>query len=395
MGIKVVGRIGQLVWVAALVGALMAGCGGGGGHHDDGGTTGGETTGTTTGGTTTGGTTTGGETTGGTTLSCADAYTPEKVGSEPDGCKPQAGTVCPVADSTTLIQHTPIACDGVSASEYTVQTSSFTSTYYALTTSNRRYDAIYVGLHYLFADKSAFINIVRLQELAKARKVLVLAPQAPSLTPLVSSSRWPTGTLLDSSQVEPTIEWLTAVVEDARDRYGVDDSVPVYVAGLSNGAVMSYLFGCKNPDVRAVLAVSSDSSTTSLDTSCSASHPLGTVIVHGTNDLVTPYDGVPLLFTMSIPGIHAYFNSLDGCNTADASVSVPQYFDSLGVTISYTPADRCAYRNFLVTVDGGGHNWPGLDKSVNLGTILFGAHTANFDATLQGYDLLKLAAGDD
>lgn len=414
MGNKFAQRIGQLAWVTVLVGALVAGCGGDGSHRNDGDTTGSTTSGDTTGGSTTGGDTTGGDTTGGDTtggdttgggttggsttgadtLSCAEFYTPDKLRSAPASCKPQAGTICRVSDSALLLQREPIACSGVSSTEHTVSTSDFTSSYYALRGSHQQYEAIYVGLHYLLADKGAFLNIVRLQELAKSRRALVLVPQAPSATPLIRTSRWPTGTLLDSFMVDPTIAWLQAVVRDARNRYGVSDSVPVYVAGLSNGAVMAYLYGCRDRSVRAVLAVASDGSESAIENYCTANHPLGSVIVHGTGDLVTPYNGIPLLFTKSIPDIHAYFNSINGCNTAALTVGVPRYIDGIGVTIRYSPANSCARRNFLVTVDGGGHNWPGLEKNVNLGNVLFGAHTANFDATLQGYDLLRLAAGN-
>src|SRR3546814_14796969 len=51
---------------------------------------------------------------------------------------------------------------------------------------------------------------------------------------------------------------------------------------------------------------------------CTTSHPLGSVIVHGTGDLTTPYNGFPLGLSLPIPAIHQTFNTLDGCNGADA-----------------------------------------------------------------------------
>ena len=403
-------RSRDLFIATALTLTLLSACGG---HHhggDDGGTTSGETTGgttgTTTGGETTGGTTggettggtTGGETTGGTATSCDQLYTPELAAQDKTNgttaCKPLAGTICPTGDAN-LLQRTPIACDGVTYEEHTASTSAYTSTYFTLTGTNTKYEAIYLGLHYLLANKGAFTNIVRLQELAKARKVLVVAPQAPSITPLITTSRWPSGSLLDSSTVAPTIAWLQEVISEVRTQYKVDASVPVYVAGLSNGAAMAYLYACTDPQVTAVLVVASEANSTSLTTTCTSAHTLGSVIVHGTSDPETPYDGNVLLARMSIPDIHTHFSEMDGCDATDASTSVPLYNDSLQVTISYTPADKCVYRNFLVTVNGGGHNWPGTDRDFVVSGILYGDHTSNFDATLQGYDLLKQAAGDD
>ncbi|WP_206370636.1 alpha/beta hydrolase family esterase [Solimonas marina] len=423
--------IKRLMWAAGLALLLLvAACGGSGGSDDGGGsstggettggattggdttggdTTGGDTTGgDTTGGDTTGGDTTGGDTTGGDTTggetgtetSCQSGFSPEKAAADvadgTENCAPLAGTICPVDADANLLQRDPIACDGVEYAEYTASTSDYTSTYYAIKASTTTsYDAIYVGLHYLLANKGAFTNIVRFQELAKARHVLVLVPQAPSLTPGVQTSRWPSGTALDKGQVDPTITWLNQVVTDARSNYNIDSSVPIYVSGLSNGATMAYLYGCTYKQVKAVLAVSSEITENSMTGRCTSSHPLGSVIVHGTNDTTTPYNGVALLTTVSIPDIHTHFNSIDGCTATDDNVQMLNYVDDMTVTIDYTPADTCTYRNFLVTIDGGGHNWPGSDRETNVGQLVFGSHTANFDATLEGYDLLRLAAGDE
>src|SRR3546814_5743907 len=88
----------------------------------------------------------------------------------------------------------------------------------------------------------------------------------------------------------------------------------LYVAGLSNGSVIGYLYACTDPNVRAVLAVASDADTKSFTDACTTSHPLGSVIVHGTGDLTTPYNGFPLGLSLPIPAIHQTFNTLDGCN---------------------------------------------------------------------------------
>src|SRR3546814_16374748 len=64
---------------------------------------------------------------------------------------------------------------------------------------------------------------------------------------------------------------------------------------------------------------------------CTTSHPLGSVIVHGTGDLTTPYNGFPLGLSLPIPAIHQTFNTLDGCNGADATLQVPMSVDSIPV----------------------------------------------------------------
>lgn len=354
---------------ATLLIVMLSACGGGSGGGADSGGDGGSTP----------------------LSSCQASFSTEKLAQGQD-CTPVAGAGCPVAANENLLQPQPIPCDGVDVQEYDLTASGLSSNYYALTGGEQDYDAVYLALHYLAIDKGAFANIVRLPELAKGRKVLVIAPQAPKF---LGVSRWPTGTALDQSQVAPTVEWLKAVVADARQRYNVKDSVPLYVAGLSNGSVIGYLYSCMDPDVRAVLAVASDADTASFTAACTTSHTLGSVIVHGTGDLTTPYNGFPGL-SLSIPAIHQTFETLDGCTGADATLQVPMTMDNIPVAIDYTSVGACTSgdRNFLVTITGGGHNWPGQSRGLITTQVLYGNQTANFDATLQGYDLLRLAAGD-
>lgn len=323
--------------------------------------------------------------------SCQASFSPEKL-AEGQDCTPIAGTLCPVDANANLLQSQPIACDGVDVQQYDLDANGLSSNYYALTGGEQDYDAVYLALHYLLIDKGAFANIVRLPELAKGRKVLVIAPQAPKV---LGASRWPTGSALDKAQVGPTIEWLKAVVADARSRYHVKDSVPLYVAGLSNGSAIGYLYACTDPNVRAVLGVASLADKGSFAATCTSAHPLGSVIVHGSADLTTPYNGL-LGLTLPIPEIHQAFNAIDGCSAADNTVLMPMSFDSSQVSIGDTADGSCSsgVRNFLVTIDSGGHNWPGTSRGLITTEVLFGNQTANFDATLQGYDLLRLAAGD-
>src|SRR3546814_6165337 len=79
------------------------------------------------------------------------------------------------------------------------------------------------------------------------------------------------------------------------------------------------------------------------------SHPLGSVIVHGTGDLTTPYNGFPLGLSLPIPAIHQNFNTLDGCNGADATLKVPMSDDRIPVKIDYTDSGGCSsgHCNFI------------------------------------------------
>ncbi|WP_299697884.1 hypothetical protein [Hydrocarboniphaga sp.] len=325
------------------------------------------------------------------TASCQQLFSPEAV-TQGEDCTPQAETYCPIPDAMVLSPE-PVPCDGVTTSEYSIAVGSISSSYLAIRSgTSTSYDAIYVALHYLNADNATFVKVVRLQELAKARKVLVIVPQAPGLVEGLGG-RWPTS--LDASNIDAYVAFLSGVISDAKTRFGTGE-IPVYMAGLSNGGTMAMEFGCRAADViSSILVTAADLGVGQLS-SCAPSRPIGTVLVHGTSDLLTPYNGVPMI-NASVPAIHAYFETLDACSAADSSVTLPTSLDDLNVRIGFSAPCAQNRRHYLVTVDGGGHNWPGgaSDQSALAAIGLLGPHTRNFDATLQGYDLLRQAAGDE
>lgn len=360
----------RLHWASALLlSAVLVACGGGSGGvdvGDDGGSGGGDNGGGLSG------------------LPCGQAYSPEKVVATPSECQPKADALCPAGPGVSVLNSTTLPCTGVTVQEFTVSGGGLTSTYLAIYAGSGPYDTVYMTLHYLMARAGTHSNVVRLPELAKARNTLILVPQAPDAIGGLGS-RWPVSGI---DSVSGHIAFLDAVVADARSRFSGAGSAPLLVSGLSNGAVMAYQYACAAADrVAAVQAVAGTLSSTAR-AACQPSGPLGTVIVHGTADvLLAPYN--------TVAPTHAYFEQVNGCAGSDTQTTVPTYFDSLSVKLSASA--RCAgnRRDFLVVVEGGGHNWPGGSSSASeLSTIgLFGAHTRNFDATLQGYDLLRLAAG--
>lgn len=346
---------------------------------------------------------------GGTAKSCADGFDPARLAAGED-CRPRAGTYCPLGSGIGVLSGEVIACDGVFVSTHQAATPQLSTDYLAIGADRGRYDAILVALHYLQARTGTFANVVRLTELAKARRVLIVVPQAPSVFTQVLGdpvgdllgtptgigsnlvSRWPSGTL---EPVDDFVALLRAVVADARGQFNLP-GVPVYAAGLSNGAVMAYHLACRAPgEFKAILATAGDQASELFD-ACQPTQPVGSVIVHGTGDLLTPYSGVPLL-SAAIPDIHARFSEINGCDGADAVATMPtRSNDPLRVSIRWTAPCLNGRRNFLVTVEYGGHNWPGGPANDSLLAIvgLLGPHTLNFDTTVQGYDLLRLAAGD-
>lgn len=346
---------------------------------------------------------------------CQSSYSPEELDAG-ENCTPVKGFFCPsIAEGEASNSRTELVpCDGVVITEHSASGGGLTSPYYAIRRSGGQPDAIYLALHYLNASTEFFSNLIRLTELAKGRDVLVIVPQAPQLSGLLDMlpgsevlpitlptvgdnilSRWPTNFALEP--VASFVALLDAVVADARSQHGAQ-GLPLYVGGLSNGGTMAYNYGCARAGaVAAILAVATSQGVESA-AACQPAAGLGTVIVHGTLDLVTPYGGVPQA-TASIPAIHENFKRLNGCTGEDQRALGGGTGSQPTVQIDYTRPCRDGRSNLLVTLIGNGHNWPGEDNNALLSQLpnnnlgLLGPIVDDFDATLHGYDLMRRAAG--
>jgi polyhydroxybutyrate depolymerase len=89
------------------------------------------------------------------------------------------------------------------------------------------------------------------------------------------------------------VGFLAALVEQVRGAYGLGAS-RVFMAGGSNGAMMTHAFGINRPDLLAAAATSSGSLAANPKTGPCAtgpSSPLPMMIVHGTADPQMPWEG--------------------------------------------------------------------------------------------------------
>jgi polyhydroxybutyrate depolymerase len=85
------------------------------------------------------------------------------------------------------------------------------------------------------------------------------------------------------------VAFLTAVIADARRRYGISPPRAA-VVGFSNGALMAYRYACEEPDQVQALVVGSGAG---LARTCAAGRPVRLLAMHGKQDTVDPYVGGP------------------------------------------------------------------------------------------------------
>jgi len=143
------------------------------------------------------------------------------------------------------------------------------------------------------------------------------------------------------------------------------DPARVVITGISDGGDMAVFAACAMPGrVQAVVTVAA-----SIDPR-EGCHRLRIVAVHGDADLVDPYRGKPgspgYLPTPPATAAIAAWAALDGCQTAVTTRVAPH------VEVTTYP---CGAQ--LVTVNGGGHTWPGgAPVKPSLGVT-----TGEYDAT--------------
>jgi polyhydroxybutyrate depolymerase len=336
---------------------------------------------------------------------CQNDFTPERVAAGED-CDPNLNRTmfCPLVPGSEFLRSRTeiIPCDGVDISIHPVVGGGFETEYIAIHPSGGGTpSAVYLGLHYLNASAAFYGNLTRMTELAKARNVLVLLPQAPAGIGLVdvpglppiggnTLSRWPTQ---PSQPVEAFSQLLDGVVEDGRNRFSARGA-PLYVAGLSNGIPMVYFYACGRANqVEAFLAVAGTQNNEAAAI-CQPSRAVGAVMIHGTADPIVPYGGVGGVLR-TIPENFEDFKAFNQCSGDDRTA----LFNGASGDVQFDWAPNCAdgRRVVLASLLGNGHNWPGDDAAllqelgINLG--LFGAARNDIDATIQGFDLLRYAAG--
>lgn len=124
----------------------------------------------------------------------------------------------------------------------------------------------------------------------------------------------------------------------------------MYVTGISNGGIMSYTLACNT----GVFAAIGPDSATQLDP-CRTPHPTSVMHIHGTADRLIRYDGGPgagvaHIDGLPVPELNAFWRNADQCDAPAMTTKGPVTTSTAGC------ADNRSV--VLVTVDGGGHQWP-------------------------------------
>ncbi|MGB9226956.1 alpha/beta hydrolase family esterase [Mycobacterium sp.] len=143
------------------------------------------------------------------------------------------------------------------------------------------------------------------------------------------------------------IGFIRATVSDISRNIGID-SHKVYATGMSNGGIMSYTLACATDIFAAIGPVAGAQLN-----SCQSPHPTSVMHIHGTADPVVPYTGGQGFNSMNFPPAQesdAFWRKVDQCGNPAVTTA--------GRVATSTAGSADNRGVVLITVDGGGHEWP-------------------------------------
>lgn len=170
------------------------------------------------------------------------------------------------------------------------------------------------------------------------------------------------GASIPDRQGVDDVGFLSALIERLSRDFGVPPG-RAFVTGMSAGGFMATRLACDRADL--IAAAAPVAGTLGAGVPCAPSRPVSMMLIHGTGDMVVPYDGGPMVGRggpseiLGAPALAELWRGLDRC---------PGPFTELaaGGPVQRMVAGGCADATevALVRIDGEGHIWPAaLDAS--------------------------------
>lgn len=169
-------------------------------------------------------------------------------------------------------------------------------------------------------------------------------------------------------------QFLASIVHDVAQNLNVDQS-RAYLTGFSNGGFMTQRAACDVYDTYAAFAAVGATAFWGMSEECAASPPVPLLMMHGTADISIPWNGVSrplggrLVYVATpMPATLEFWVMHNQCDTDFQDLEVlPQLGDSPETQVAIFSMTACADRGAFVfySVEGGGHNWPGVPGRIS------------------------------
>ena len=152
------------------------------------------------------------------------------------------------------------------------------------------------------------------------------------------------------------VPFFSSMIDAIASNYQIDQN-RIYACGYSLGGDMTFELGCKLNNRIAAIAPVARTMQANPSSFCSPVHPTGVLTILGTDDLVSPYNGIVFAgieYYISAAATHSYWVTQNNCNPTATMTTVSPSVERY----TWSTASGCAYVEELKVL-GGGHDWPG------------------------------------
>ena len=208
-------------------------------------------------------------------------------------------------------------------------------------------------------DIASQVAIADMRPIADTANFIIVYPQALPDPNDDGSANW----LHKEPSSIDDVFFVDAMIDAISIQYEIDQS-RIYACGYSLGGEFTFELACRlNERIAAVGVVARTMGTAAFD-NCAPSHPTGMITILGTDDFVSPYDGLEWMgiqFYLSADDTHAYWVTHNNSSTMATVSQLPDQDPSDGSTVehySWADGNGCVAVEHLKVV-GGGHDWPG------------------------------------
>ena len=221
--------------------------------------------------------------------------------------------------------------------------------------------ALVVVLHGGHGDAERAAEQTGFMPVADREGFLIVYPEA-------YDDHWNDGRSTTVSEFDD-VAYITAVVDDVADKRAVDRA-RIFVAGISNGGMMTQRLACDATEKFAAFASVVANLPAGRKSVCVPSRPVSIMLINGTADPLMPYGGGEIKkgrragqggTVLSAPETAEFWAAASGCSASGESTKLPDKDTRDGSTINQTRFGECKGGTSVIfySIDGGGHAWPG------------------------------------
>jgi len=190
----------------------------------------------------------------------------------------------------------------------------------------------------------------RMDAIAEANNFIVCYPEG-------IENAWNVG--WDFGSNEDDIGFTQAMISTIAMDYNIDRQ-RIYACGMSNGGFFSYRLACELSNTFAAVASVTGSFTDEMLANCSPTRNVPVMEVHGTDDLIVPYNGLAGT-AIPIEDVIDFWVTENICTMTPDTTAIPNTNNFDGCTSEMIEYLNCEDESevVFVKITGGGHTWPG------------------------------------